>query len=349
MSTRLTVVIAVPLDAGQVARLRADSRLDVRHDPDLLPPPRFACDHRGDPGFSRSTQQQNRYAEQLAGAQALFGIPGEDPAQLGPLVRGGAPRLRLVQATAAGAGEQVARAGLTADELDRVAVCSGSGVHGGPLAEFALLGLLAFTRGLPRLVRDRQDRRWEHYATPELAGRTLVVLGTGAIGGRVAELARAFGMHVIGVNSTGHRTGAAVDEVVAPDELAAVAARAHALVITVPATEDTAGLVSGEVLAALPTGAVLVNIGRGQVVDEEALIAALRDGRLAGAALDVAAHEPPAADSPLWTLPNVILSPHTAALSPREDERLVELFADNLTRLLEGRPLRNRIDRHRGY
>lgn len=346
----MIVAVTTPLDADLVERFAAArGPVDVRYEPELLPPARYASDHRGDPDFRRSAAQEGRWQSLLHDAQIFFGIPGDDAEQLATAVRGGSPQLRFVQATAAGAGEQVAAAGLTPEELDRVAVATASGVHGGPLGEFAVLGLLAFARDLPRIQADQAARRWEHYPTRELSGRTVVILGVGAIGARVAELAKALGMHVIGINSTGHAPAAPVDEQFAAGQLLAVASRADALVVTVPATPATTGMVDAQVLAALPPGAIVVNVGRGKVIDEPALIEGLRSGHLAGAALDVTAREPLPGDSPLWDLPNVLLSPHTAALSPRENERIVDIFVDNLNRLFDGRALRNRITAARDY
>ncbi len=184
----------------------------------------------------------------------------------------------------------------------------------------------------------------------ELRDRTLVVLGLGAIGREVARLASAFGMRVIGVNRSGRNPGSSAERVIATGELVDVLPEADAgVVVTVPSTDATRGLLDAAALAALPRTAVVVNVGRGAVIDEPALIEALVAGRLAGAALDVFAQEPLPDHSPLWQLPNAILSPHTAALSPRENERLVDLFAANLRRYLDGRELINRVRVERGY
>jgi phosphoglycerate dehydrogenase-like enzyme len=343
MSTGLRVVIATPLEPELVEQIATSADgLSVRYEPTLLPPARYPADHRGRPDFRRTPEQQRAWQELLAAAEVSFGIPGDDPRQLGELVRT-AGDLRLVQATAAGVGQQVQAARLSADDLRQVAVAGSSGVHAGPVAEFAMAGILAFARDLPRLDRDRVARRWEHYPTRDVAGRTILILGIGAIGSRVAELAHALGLHVIGVNSTGRRPDAPVDECAPVARLPELAARADVLVITLPATAATANLVDAAVLHALPADAIVVNVGRGSVVDEAALIDVLRTGRLAGAALDVTAEEPLNPHSPLWDLPNVILSPHTAALSPHENERIVALFLDNLDRLRAGEPIRNRI------
>jgi phosphoglycerate dehydrogenase-like enzyme len=349
MSSRpLDVVIATPLDAGQAARIGEQARARVHYAPDLLPPPRYPSDHRGEPGFTRSPADERRWQQLLAGAEAMYGFPGDAPAGLAAVVAG-CPRLQLVQATAAGAGEQVAAAGLSDADLERVAVCTASGVHGEGLAEFTILGLLAFTRDLDRIRADQAARRWEHYATPDLAERRMVVLGTGVIGSRVARVARALGMRTVGVNTAGGAATDPWDELHPAERLAAVCTGAAALVVTVPATPQTRGMVDATVLEALPDDAVVVNVGRGAVVDEAALIDALRSGSLAGAALDVTTEEPLPRDSPLWAMDNVLLSPHTAALSPRENERIVTLFIDNLGRLADGRELRNRVTSARRY
>lgn len=343
------LVVATPLEDELVARIAAQlGGYRVRHERGLLPPVRYPGDHRGRPDYRRSPADEQRWRELLNGATVLFGIPGDDPHELRRLVDE-SRLLRFVQATAAGAGQQVEAAQLTASELDRIAIASSSGVHAGPLAEFALFGMLAFARDLPRLQRDRTERRWDHYPTRELAGRAIVILGVGAIGSRIAELATALGMHVIGVNASGRRPDAPVHEHATADRLLELAGRADVLVITLPETPDTIGMVDADVLTALPAGAIVVNVGRGRVVDEAALVELLEQHRLAGAALDVTTDEPPAPDSALWTLPNVVLSPHTAALSPQENERIVDLFIDNVRRRDTGRPIRNRITTSRRY
>ena len=339
----MRVAISSPLEAALVERLRhVDARLDVRFEPDLLPEPRYPCDHRGDPHFERTAEQEARFAGLVGGAEVLFGIPGDEPAGLAWAVRI-APGLRFVQATSAGAGQQVKAAELTAEELERVAIASSSGVHAVPLAEWSLFGILALRKGLPRLRADARERRFEHYAVDELRGTTLLVVGVGAIGSEVARLGAAFGMRVVGVRREPGRPAPHVDELHGPERLDELAARADAIVITLPLTDETRRLVSRRTIAAMRDDAILVNVGRGGVVDEEALVEALQAGRLRGAALDVFETEPLPASSPLWELDNVILSPHTAALSVHENERIVELFAENLRRYLAGDELLSRV------
>jgi len=275
-------VIASPLEPELVEQLRAvDDRLDVQFEPDLLPTPRYPSDHRGEEGFERTADQEERFTALVVGAEVLFGIPGESPERLASAVRA-APGLRFVQATSAGAGEQVRRAELTAHELERVAISSASGVHAVPLAEWSIFGLLAFTKGLPRLRRDAVQRRWDHYPTTELRGQTLLVVGVGAIGLEVARLASAFGMRVIGVKRNPDEAMPHVESVHPPEELGELVGAAGAIVITLPLTDETRALIDRATIARMRDGAILVNVGRGAVVDEEALIEALRVGQARG-------------------------------------------------------------------
>jgi phosphoglycerate dehydrogenase-like enzyme len=344
--TRTQVLIASPLEAELAARIQAaDPRAEVLFEPDLLPPARYPGDHRGDPSFARDAEGEARWRALLDRAEVLFGVPEDSTEGLAEVVNG-LPRLRWVHATSAGAGEQVRKAGLSPDALKRVVITTSSGVHAVPLAEFAILGLLAVAKELPRLIEDQRARAWPEVRRPvrELSGQTLFLLGLGDIGREVARLGKALGMRTVGFRRTEGPPPEWVDEVHGPQRLAELAGQADAMVVSLPMTEQTAGLVDRATIERLPASCIFVNIGRGGVVDEPALIDALRDRRIAGAVLDVFATEPLPADSPLWTLPNVLVTPHAAALSARENERIAELFADNLRRYLDGRPLRNVVE-----
>ena len=344
--TRTQVLIASPLEAELAARIQAaDPRAEVLFEPDLLPPARYPGDHRGDPSFARDAEGEARWRALLDRAEVLFGVPEDSTEGLAEVVDG-LPRLRWVHATSAGAGEQVRTAGLSPEALKRVVITTSSGVHAVPLAEFAILGLLAMAKELPRLIEDQRARAWPEVRRPvrELSGRTLFLLGLGEIGREVARLGKALGMRTVGFRRTEGPPPEWVDEVHGPQRLAELAGQADAMVVSLPMTEQTAGLVDRATIERLPASCIFVNIGRGGVVDEPALIDALRDRRIAGAVLDVFATEPLPADSPLWTLPNVLVTPHAAALSARENERIAELFADNLRRYLDGRPLRNVVE-----
>ena len=340
------VVIASPLEAELAARIQAaDRRAEVLFEPDLLPPARYPADHRGDPDFRRDPEGEARWRALLDRAEVLFGVPDDSAEGLAEAVNG-LPGLRWIHATSAGAGEQVRKAGLPADALERVVVTTSSGVHAVPLAEFAVFGLLAMAKDMPRMLADQRARAWPEVREPfrELSGQTLFLVGLGEIGREVARLGKALGMRTVGFRRSQGPPPEWVDEVHGPERLTELAGRADAMVVSLPMTDQTAGLIDRATIERLPASCIFVNVGRGGVVDEPALVDALRERRIAGAVLDVFATEPLPADSPLWTLPNALVTPHAAALSARENERITELFTDNLRRYLDGRPLRNVVE-----
>jgi len=341
---RLRVAVVSPL-SEELCELveRLEPRVEMLRDQELLPPARYPSDHFGDPSFRRDGPQQRRFEALIAEADALYGIPDETPATLRRALDSN-PGLRWVHTMAAGGGAHVKEARLTDEQLARVVFTTSAGVHAVPLTEFVLLGLLAGAKRIPRLQADAAARTWpERWLMGQLAEQTVLVLGLGGIGREVARVLNAMGTRVIGTSRRGEPVEG-VAELVHPDDLADVVGRVDGIVITLPATAATEKLVSAAVLDAVRPGTTLVNVGRGTVIDEDALVGALRDGRIGFAALDVVTTEPLDPQSPLWGLPNVLLSPHIAALTPAEGPRIAELFADNAGRLLDGRPLRNVVD-----
>lgn len=344
MTARLRVVVAAPL-APELCELLTtrEPRIDLVVDQTLLPPMRHPADFSGDPSFRRTPEQQAAYEELIDTAEALYGIPDVDPAALARTVRAN-PRLRWVHTMAAGGGGQVRAAGLAEAELDRVVFTTSAGVHGDALAEFAVFGVFAGAKHLPRLAQQQRDREWSgRWLMSQVSEQTVLVLGLGGIGSSVAEKLSVLGATVIGTS----RSGASVPGVsrtVHPDDVASVLSEVDAVVTTLPGTDATHHLVGRDFFAALRPGATLVNVGRGTVVDEAALLDALESGVVGFAALDVFEVEPLATESPLWSHPRVLVSPHTAALDAREDRRIAELFADNATRFLDGAALRNVVD-----
>ncbi|MEV6126872.1 D-2-hydroxyacid dehydrogenase [Streptomyces violaceusniger] len=341
---RLRVAVAAPLSEENCARIRElEPRIDLVVDHSLLPPMRWPADFAGDPAWRRGPQQQRAYEAAIDSADALYGIPDLDPAALARAVRVN-PLLRWVHTMAAGGGGQVKAAGLSSEELDRVLFTTSAGVHGRPLAEFAVFGVLAGAKDLPRLRRQQRDREWTgRWTMGQVNQQTVLVLGLGGIGRVVAETLHALGATVIGT-SRRDVTVTGVSTVVHPDRITEVAPTVDAVVNTLPGTEATEHLLGERFFGALRPGACLVNVGRGTVIDEAALIGALDSGRVGFAALDVFETEPLPAHSPLWDHDRVLVSPHTAALDAAEDRRIAELFAANATRLLDGHELVNRVN-----
>jgi phosphoglycerate dehydrogenase-like enzyme len=211
------------------------------------------------------------------------------------------------------------------------------------VAEHALLLMLALVRQLPAVVRQQGERRWARPWGGELHGRSALVVGLGPIGQRVAALASAFGMRVIGCRRAGLAVPG-VERVVAPADLPRVVPDADFLILTASLTGSSRRLLDAGLLALARPGAYVVNVGRGELLDEPAVRASLRDGRLAGAALDVFPDEPLPVDSPWYDLPNVLLTPHLGGRTPSVVDRAVALFGDNLARWRRGEPLLNRVD-----
>lgn len=204
--------------------------------------------------------------------------------------------------------------------------------------------MLAGAKTLPRLQAQQRRHEWSpRWEMRQLDTLRVLVVGLGGIGRACAALFHAVGATVLGTTRSGAPVEG-VDELVPVEDLAAAAAGADAIVVTLPGTDTTTGLVGQEVLGAVRPGTILVNVGRGTVVDERALLGALEDGRIGFAALDVVAREPLEVSSPLWDHPNVLISPHTAALDSREEERIVTQFLENLGRFLDGEELVNRVD-----
>jgi len=335
----VNVMIASPIEPELAERIRrVGLGYEVLWEPDLLPEPRYPSDHGGKP-LTRDDAQQARWNALLARAEVMYGIPGDSPAQLAVTV-GKAPRLRWVQCTAAGAGGQVRAANLSPEDLERIVFTTSAGVHGTMLAEFFLTGLLALRKDLRRLERLRAKRAWDHWAMGELNGSTLAIVGMGSIGTAIARIARAFGMRVLGVTRDG-RALEDVDKGYPTSNLVEAVAQSDAVVVTLPGTALTEKLFGRPAIEAMKRDAIFGSVGRGTVVDQDALIEALQSGAIAGAVLDVFTPEPLPPNNPLWTMQNVIFSPHTAALSVRENARIVELFCDNLERFAKGNPLRN--------
>lgn len=255
-----------------------------------------------------------------------------------------ASRLRWLQLSSAGANRYV-------DVVrEDVMLTTASGVYGIPASEHVFAMMLGLVRRIPDSVRLAQQSDWDRERSyNELFGRTCGILGLGDIGLEVARRAHAFGMRVIGLKRTRERAPEFIEAVFVVDELAEFLAQSDHIVNTLPDTKHTHRLIDERALTSVRSGSYFYNIGRGRTVDERALIDALRDGRIAGAGLDVFEKEPLPKESPLWRMTNVIITPHVGGSSPREDERVAQVFLENLQRWVDKRPLLNVVDRELGY
>lgn len=236
-----------------------------------------------------------------------------------------------------------------------VIVTNARSVHAVCMAEHTMALLLALARRLPSAFRHQQEARWaqqeiwQELSPVEINGRVLGLVGLGAIGNELARRARAFGMRIIAVKKHPERHAELADEVYGPEQLDRLLEQADFAVLCAPATPETQRLISRPQLERMKRTAYLVNVSRGALVDEAALIAALESGRIAGAALDVASEEPLPPENPLWRAPNLLLTPHIAAVSERLWHRHAALLLLNLERYFAGRELENVVDKSRGY
>lgn len=234
-----------------------------------------------------------------------------------------------------------------------VRLSTSSGSTAQPIAQTAITGMLMLARGFPHWLEAQRRRSWEPVNAPaalpeDLDRQTIVVVGLGAIGSEIARLAQALGMHVVGVRRSPRKAGDPVDELVPPGDLASVLPRADWLALATPLTAETRRIIDAERLALMPRGARILNIARGEVVDEEAMIAALRAGDLGGAYLDVFEEEPLPAESPLWEMANVIVTPHNASISRRNEARVEQYLLHNLGAWFRREPLVNEVRRPTG-
>ena len=249
-----------------------------------------------------------------------------------------AGRLKLIQSISAGV-DQYDPAAL---RQHGIRLASAQGANANAVSEHAIALILALARRIPEGRDNQAKRHWRGMIgdltrrEDELGGKTLLVVGIGRIGGRVARLAKAFGMNVVGLRRDPARGAEGADEIHPMSALKAQLPRADIVALTCALTDETRGMMDAAAFAAMKRGAMLVNVARGKVCDEAALIAALQSGQIGEAALDVTAEEPLAADSPLWAMPNVLITPHTGGETRRYEDNVLDLMEENLARLRRG-------------
>ena len=277
----------------------------------------------------------------LADTDVIFGfVPPKD-------IMKRAPHLKWFQATSAGVDRHIG----TEIWQSKALITGASGIHATPIGEFIMGLMLMFAKNAPLGFKMMQTKKWDRYASGTLRGKTVGIVGLGHIGMEVARLAKAFGMRVIGTRRSAKQAGKAknVDLLLPASRMKEMLGQADYVALCCPLTADTRHIIGEAELKAMKPAARLINIGRGELIDEAALIKALQEKRIAGAGLDVTEREPLPPDSPLWDLDNIILSPHVSGGMEDYMLRAAELFTDNLQRYLAGKKLRNLVNRKRGY
>ena len=271
--------------------------------------------------------------------------------RLPPGVPDSMPRLKWIHSQAAGV-DYFAMSPRLADS--GVVVTTSSGVHAVPLSETVIGAIIALAKGFPEAMRHQARHEWIRYTPFDVVGSTVGIIGAGKIGSMVAERCKGLGMRVLGVRRTVDAEAATLppapfDRLFPPDGLQGLLGQSDYVVVTAPSTPETIGMLGERQFAQMKPGARLINVSRGDLIVEADLIHALESGQVGGAYLDVFEREPLPADSPLWDMPNVLITAHSGAGSPGRDDRVVELFCENLRRYLSGKALLNVYDRGRGY
>jgi phosphoglycerate dehydrogenase-like enzyme len=256
----------------------------------------------------------------------MFGIEIRD------FMLSGAPRLKWIQSLATGVDHFLRCPSLKPGVL----ITSGRGIHGPPMREQVIYMMMGVSRDVVRAVGDQKAHFWERRLWSTLHGKTAVIAGTGIVGSAIGEALRALGMHVIGVSRTPRRE-AGFNEMIATDKLADAAARADYLINMLPASADNLDIFDAKIFAAMKPSAYYISAGRGQTVDEDALLAVLRERKIAGAALEVFKTEPLPPDSLFWDLPNVFILPHIGGYVVEYEDFVMPLVIDNMRKFLAGR------------
>lgn len=281
------------------------------------------------------SENADAFAALVADADVLVGwrFPHREIAAL-------APRLKWIHMTGAGIEHIMPLDWLPA----RTVLTNNRGVHAPKAEQFAMTALLMLNERIPEMVSDQRAARWERRYATDIRGKTALILGVGNMGAAAAKAARRLGLHVIGIRRSGGRHRA-VDEMLTPAALHEALPRADFVIVTAPLTPETEGMIDAAALDRMKPAAGLINMGRARIVDYDALRQRLSDGRLRGAVLDVFDPEPLPPDSPLWTAPNVIMTPH---VSSDDDENYapltIDLVFENIARWIAGKPLRNVVD-----
>ena len=338
-----SVAIGTFIEPELVEKIRLEfPKLHVVYEPKILPAPRYKCDHYA-PSRDLSDAEIKKWLEATSGVDAYFDFDWYNPEEM--FARN--PSLKWIQATSAGIGGFMKRSGL---DLAPITVTTAGGIHAIPLSEFALTGALYFTKSFPLINDWKSKKHWERYTTSQLAGKRILIIGLGGIGRKAAETFKGLGLDVIGLGRTKDGSNNPnIRKVITREDLRNELPEIDIILVCCPLTDETEGLIGAKEFSVIKPNTILINISRGQVVEQASMIEALNDGRLLGACLDVFNEEPLPKENPLWSMPNVLISPHSASTVATENAALIDLFCQNLTLIESGQTPKNLYVSKRGY
>jgi D-2-hydroxyacid dehydrogenase (NADP+) len=333
--SKINILILTPMGAPVIAQIKAVSAdlnvIDASHLMPRFPPV------SGQPEVNRDKEMDALLAE----AEILYGF------MFPPNVIARSPQLKWIQTISAGVDRT-----LTPDiAASQIIMTNVSGMHVVPISELVFGLILSYAKHLVQASQQQTHKKWERYPSSILDGKTLGILGLGNIGRRIARVGQAFGMRVVATRRHVHQIGRArdVDKIYPREHLLDLLAESDYVVDCLPATAETARFIGEKELRGMKPGAFLVNIGRGSTIDEPVLIRALREKWIGGAGLDTFQSEPLPAESPLWDMPNVIITPHMSGSTDDYMEKAAAIFCDNLRRYLAAKRLKNIVDKKLGY
>ena len=330
MSREIKVVLTTPIDERSVLKIKAvGDRISVDQVSPLI-----VAERKGD------LSNEEKLTTLLGQAEVVYGWIHQFPRNL----LGRTSRLKWIQVMSAGVDR-------LSDEILKspIRIVTTSGLHGTPMGEVVLEMMLMFAKDAPACLQMKQAREWRRYKPKLLRGQTVGILGLGRIGREIARLCGAFGMKVIGLRRSEGSPLAEVDRVYPREQLQQFLAESDFVILALPLTKETQGLIGERELRGMKPSAYLINVARGAVVDEGALIRALEEKWIAGAGLDVFIQEPLPPDSRFYDLPNVIFSPHISGEMPDYESRATEIFCENLKRYVAGEPFLHEVDKAKGY
>ena len=344
---KLNLLITTYIESEYVQIIRdTDSKINVIYRPDIIPTPRFPSDHTGIPQ-QENLKNNKEWEKYLYNADILFDFDRS----VDPNLDKYAPNDNWIQATSAGIGKYLNNNEYI-NKMPQTIFTTASGVHSKPLSEFCIMAILMFNKNYLKAKSLKQQKVWERFSNKDLYNNNVLIFGVGQIGKEVAKYCKNFGMNVYGIKKNINNLKAKdfnLDKLYNSSELNKIIKLIDYLILIAPATKDTNNIINHKIFSKMKNDSIVINISRGSLINEKDLLHALDNKLIAGAALDVFANEPLNKKSPFWNYDNVIIYPHSASTTYKENERITNIFCKNIKLFLKGKPLINQFNSEKGY